>query len=82
MRVCRIIEPDLKQITVSLLTSFGLSQGLTNVDVLAKKLIEFLTQLPSIVIFYFVNFFCQNFLLILKIKNKRFQMSLLRIVKI
>lgn len=49
IRTVRIIEPDLKQITIGLLTSHGMNQGLTNVEVLAKKILDFLTILPTIV---------------------------------
>ena len=49
MRICHIIEPDFKHIAIGLLTSHGLNQGLTRIDVLASKIIDFLDQLTLIV---------------------------------
>ncbi|CAF0731757.1 unnamed protein product, partial [Brachionus calyciflorus] len=48
-RNVRLIEPDLYQITKALLLSQGFNQGLTDVETLSKKLIDFLTLLPSII---------------------------------
>lgn len=35
--------------TAALLTSYGLNQGLTHVDTLAKKIVEFLNQISLII---------------------------------
>jgi hypothetical protein len=43
----RIIEPDYKHIISCLLTSHGLNQGLTDTEILAKKIIYFLLQLKE-----------------------------------
>ena len=49
LRVCQILEPDLKLIAVALLSSYGLNQGLTTVNVLARKLVDFLSQISLLV---------------------------------
>lgn len=49
LRVCQIIQPDLKHIIVGLLSCYGLNQGLTSIEIIANKLIDFLDQLPLIV---------------------------------
>jgi hypothetical protein len=44
-----MVQPDLKQITMALMTSSGLNQGLSNIDSLSTKLIEFLEQIKIII---------------------------------
>jgi hypothetical protein len=44
-----MLQPDLKQITMALMTSAGLNQGLSNIDSLSSKLIEFLEQIKIII---------------------------------
>jgi hypothetical protein len=51
LRTCQIIEPDYKQITIGLLSSHGLNQGFNRIEALARKIIDFLEQLPLIVSF-------------------------------
>lgn len=49
LRTCSIIEPDLKHIAMALFVKHGLNHGASNVETLAAKLIDFLTQLPLLV---------------------------------
>ncbi|RNA43273.1 dynein heavy chain domain-containing 1-like [Brachionus plicatilis] len=60
IRNVRIIEPDLKQITIGLLISQGMNQGLTDVEILAKKILDFLSILPAIVYIKIPNEFVKK----------------------
>jgi hypothetical protein len=51
LRVCQILEPDLKRITSALLASHGLGQGLSNVENLSTMLCDFLNQISLLVIY-------------------------------
>ena len=42
LRVCCLIEPDLKRITSALVASSGLTKGINKSDELATKLVDFL----------------------------------------
>ena len=44
-----MVQPDLKQITMALMTSVGLNHGLSNIDSLSTKLIEFFEQIKIII---------------------------------
>jgi hypothetical protein len=65
--VFNIVEPDYKQIISSILSSYGLSQGFTSTDIIASKIIFFLSQLSESKIGnkYVKN--CLNLNLVLKI---------------
>ena len=49
MRVCCLIEPDVKRIASALIASSGLVKGTNKSEELAAKLVDFLDQLQSIV---------------------------------
>jgi hypothetical protein len=61
-RTISIIEPDMKHVVIALLTSYGLNQGFTTVEVIASRLLDFLTQLPSVVS-YFIQNWCKILIL-------------------
>jgi hypothetical protein len=61
-----MIQPDLKSMTVALLTSHGLNQGLTTIDTLATKLIEFLEQIKLFITNSYI-FNCTNIAFIKKV---------------